>query len=87
VWARAVIAELARTHADLPQQLQHIDLARWGHAMSIPVPGLRGSRALAALREQAQGRLHFAHSDVAAYSVFEEAFTTGALTAQRLMRG
>ncbi|WP_397533810.1 flavin monoamine oxidase family protein [Roseateles sp.] len=86
VWAQAVIAELAHTHADLPQQLQRIDLARWGHAMSIPTPGVRGSAALAALREQQQGRLHFAHSDVAGYSVFEEAFTQGATVAARLAR-
>ena len=38
--------------------------------MSIPHPGLRGSPALAALRERAQGRLQFAHADLAGYSVF-----------------
>lgn len=84
-WARRVLAELAKTHADLPGQTLRLDLARWGHAMSIPAPGLRSAPALAALREQAQGRLHFAHSDLAGYSVFEEAYTQGVDVAQRLL--
>jgi hypothetical protein len=31
------------------------------------------------LAERTQGRLHFAHSDLAGYSIFEEAFTFGHL--------
>ena len=83
-WAQRVIAELATTHADLPQAVTQVALARWGHAMAIPAPGVRSSRALAALREQAHGRLHFAHSDLAGYSVFEEAYTAGVLAANRI---
>lgn len=46
--------------------------------MSAPVPGLRRHAALAALQTQQPGqRLHFAHSDLSGYSVFEEAFTQG----------
>jgi hypothetical protein len=65
-------------HPDLPAQLLRVDLMRYGHAMAVPAPGQRGSAALAALRAQ-RGRLRYAHSDLAAYSVFEEAFTLGAL--------
>jgi monoamine oxidase len=83
-WASRVIAELAQTHPDLPRQLLRADLARWGHAMSIPLPGLRGSTALAAL-QRPQGRLHFAHSDLAGYSVFEEAYTRGVTAARQLV--
>ena len=50
---------------------------RYGHAMAIPAPGLRGSEALRALAQSNAPRLHFAHSDLAAYSIFEEAFTFG----------
>lgn len=85
-WAQRVIAELASTHADLPQSVSEIALARWGHAMAIPVPGLRGSAALAALRSRAWERLHFAHSDLAGYSVFEEAYTQGCEVASRLLQ-
>jgi monoamine oxidase len=79
-WAQAVVADLATAHPDLPHQLEHIDLMRHGHAMCVPVPGLRSHPALQALAAP-QGRLHFAHSDLSAYSVFEEAFTRGWLAA------
>ncbi len=76
-WARAVIDDLAATHPDLPGKVKRIDLARHGHAMSIPRPGVRGLAALAALRNGSTPRLHWAHADLAGYSVFEEAFTAG----------
>ncbi|MBI5257148.1 MAG: FAD-dependent oxidoreductase [Burkholderiales bacterium] len=75
-WAARVLAELQPLHPDLPAKLVQLDLMRYGHAMSIPTPGLRSSPALEALANMT-GRLLFAHSDLAAYSVFEEAFTQG----------
>jgi len=83
-WAGQVLAPLQAVHPDLTDKLLRADLMRWGHAMSIPVPGLRGSTALAALRKPL-GRLHFAHSDLAAYSVFEEAYVAGWDVAGRLL--
>ncbi|KAI1691982.1 hypothetical protein Ddc_23931 [Ditylenchus destructor] len=85
VWAGRVLADMAPLHPDLPERLQRVELMRYGHAMSIPHPGLRGSAALTALRDHAQGRLHAAHADLAGYSVFEEAFTQGERVAQRLL--
>jgi predicted NAD/FAD-dependent oxidoreductase len=76
-WARSVIDDLTATHPDLPAKVKRIDLARHGHAMSIPLPGVRGHAALKALREGSTPRLHWAHADLAGYSVFEEAFTAG----------
>ncbi len=78
-----ILADLAVVHPDLPERLQQADLARHGHAMCIPAPGVRGHPALAALRPSAGrtgaagGRIAFAHADLSAYSVFEEAFTHG----------
>jgi predicted NAD/FAD-dependent oxidoreductase len=77
-WLRDVLADLAPLHPDLSRQLVQADLMRWGHAMSIPAPGMRGQVAREALR-MANGRVRFAHADLAGYSVFEEAFTLGAL--------
>lgn len=82
-WAQAVIDELRPVHPDLPEKLQRIDLMRYGHAMSIPTPGLRSSAALAALARP-HGRLHFAHADLSGYSVFEEAFTWGEAVGARV---
>ncbi|MEO8059784.1 MAG: FAD-dependent oxidoreductase [Burkholderiales bacterium] len=86
-WAQAVVADLARVHPDLPGKLKQVDLMRYGHAMSIPVPGLRSSTALRALAEP-QRRVQFAHADLSSYSVFEEAIYQGqraGLAAKRAM--
>ena len=71
-----VLDDLRVVHPDLSERLQQIDIVRHGHAMSIPTPGLRASAALAAVPESA-ARVSFAHADLSAYSVFEEAFTRG----------
>lgn len=78
-WSRVVLADMAKAHPDLPAKVKRIDLMRYGHAMSIPLPGLRGHAALQALQSPARpgARLHFAHSDLSGYSVFEEAFHYG----------
>jgi monoamine oxidase len=82
-WADAVVQDLARAHPDLPDKLVRADLMRYGHAMSIPVPGLRSSAALRALA-QPQQRVHLAHADLSAYSVFEEAMYHGVRAASQL---
>ena len=85
-WAQRVLADLAQAHPDLPQRVTQIDLMRYGHAMSIPVPGLRGHAALQALQAPPRGaRVHFAHADLSAYSVFEEAFFHGTRAAAQVL--
>jgi predicted NAD/FAD-dependent oxidoreductase len=83
-WARRVVADLAEVHPDLPAKLRRADLMRYGHAMSIPVPGLRGSAALQSL-QAGTARVRFAHADLAAYSVFEEAYVAGQRAAQAIV--
>jgi monoamine oxidase len=86
-WRDAVLGELSVPHPDVGRKTTQINVMRYGHAMSTPVPGVRSSAALAALRQPQSApwqRLHFAHSDLAAYSVFEEAFTLGHQCGQRL---
>jgi hypothetical protein len=75
-WAARALESVAAMHPDLPRHVTRIDLMRYGHAMSVPAPGVRRSAALRALAA-AQGRVHFAHADLAGYSVFEEALYHG----------
>ncbi|MCU0775846.1 MAG: hypothetical protein MUC74_15520, partial [Ideonella sp.] len=75
-WRDRVLAPLAAAHPDLAGKVVHADLMRLGHAMAIPEPGVRSLEALAALASQ-PGPVRFAHSDLAGYSVFEEAFAAG----------
>lgn len=78
-WRDTVLNEMSFAHPDLPPKTTRIDIMRYGHAMSVPLPGVRSSAALAALQrpQPAYQRLQFAHSDLSGYSVFEEAFTHG----------
>ncbi|HZF80453.1 MAG TPA: FAD-dependent oxidoreductase [Rubrivivax sp.] len=75
-WADRVLTDLALAHPDIRRRVQRIELARFGHAMAVPRPGVHRHPALTALRAQ-RGRIRFAHADLAGYSVFEEAFTAG----------
>ena len=77
-WRDTVLTEMSVPHPDLVEKVTRMDVMRYGHAMSVPVPGIRSHAALRALQtpQQAQ-RLHFAHSDLSGYSVFEEAFNHG----------
>jgi hypothetical protein len=75
-WADRVLADLAIAHPDIRRRVRRIELARFGHAMAVPRPGVHRHPALTALRAQ-RGRVRFAHADLAGYSVFEEAFTAG----------
>ncbi len=76
VWTDAVLRELEAAHPEIGARVQTIDLMRYGHAMAIPAPGVHGHPALHALAQQ-RSRVHFAHSDLSGYSVFEEAFFHG----------
>jgi len=88
-WRDAILAELSQPHPDLRSRATRLEITRYGHAMAIPVPqtlGRIGRLPLSDGRNQRSkqkrptlraGRLSFAHSDWAGYSVFEEAFTQG----------
>jgi monoamine oxidase len=78
-WRDTVLGEMSAAHPDLLEKATRIDIMRYGHAMSVPLPGVRTSAALQALRQPqaTHPRLRFAHSDLSGYSVFEEAFTHG----------
>ena len=71
-WRDVILADISRAHPDIPAKATRIDITRYGHAMAVPVPGSSLNSRFAAA-----GRLSFAHSDWAGYSVFEEAFTLG----------
>ncbi|MEO8079332.1 MAG: NAD(P)-binding protein [Caldimonas sp.] len=75
-WSSRVVTELRTAHPDLPDKLRRVDLMRYGHAMSVPLPGVRSHPALRALAEP-QRRVQFAHADLSGYSVFEESLYHG----------
>lgn len=82
--AAQVVQSLSAPHPDLVTKLRQVDLMRYGHAMSLPAPGVRSHPALRALAQAPHGRVHFAHADLSAYSVFEEAYTHGVRAAHQV---
>jgi len=73
-WHAAALADLSAAHPDLAGKIARVEVARYGHAMAIPVPGALAQVAAGTPRT---ARLSFAHADWAGYSIFEEAFTAG----------
>jgi hypothetical protein len=75
-WRDEILRELGVAHPDLARKTTRMDITRYGHAMAVPVPDAQGR---AGQVPPAWGRIRFAHSDWATYSVFEEAFALGHL--------
>lgn len=83
-WADVAFQDLARAHEDLARCVDRIDVFRWGHAMTRPRVGQR--RALAAAHaERADGRIHFAHTDLSGIALFEEAHDHGVRAAEEVL--
>ena len=45
-WRQTILTELAQAHPDLPSKATRLDITRYGHAMSIPLPQADGQIGL-----------------------------------------
>jgi glycine/D-amino acid oxidase-like deaminating enzyme len=80
-WVDFILADLSKPHPEIRDLVRNIDIMRWGHAMVRPRPGFTWGEAR---RRFAQpfGRIHFAHSDLSGFSIFEEAQYRGVTAAE-----
>lgn len=85
-WADTVLTDLARAHPDVRDHVEHVDVAFWGHGMVRPRVGSVWSDALAA-HALPIGRIHFAHTDLSGFALFEEAFDHGLRAARAVAEG
>ncbi len=84
-WAGFILKDLSRAHPEIGELITRLDLFLWGHAMVQPRVGfLWGAQRREAARPR--GRVHFAHSDLSGFSIFEEAQYRGVLAAERVLR-
>lgn len=83
-WAEAALAEIALAHPDIRDVVTRVDVARFGHAMARPEPGLWAAR-LAVPAHTSSGRVLFAHTDRSVLALCEEAFFHGVRAAEELM--
>jgi len=83
--AENFLGDLRLAHPDIDALATKMDIRIWGHAMASPGKGFLShpARGLARL----DGKLLFAHTDAAGYSVFEEASWLGLKAARRAMAG
>jgi phytoene dehydrogenase-like protein len=83
--ADLAIADLRRAHPDIEECVVRLDAWRWGHAMPRPSPGLVFSPARAEAAKPL-GDIHFAHTDLSALPLFEEAQYHGVRAAEEILR-
>ena len=76
-WEKIVINELEQMHHGISALVEEIEIFTWGHGMILPCKDLVKSSALKELGKPIDNKLFFAHSDLAGYSTFEEAFDLG----------
>ncbi len=76
-WQSIIISELEVMHPSIGEIIEEIEICIWGHGMILPEKGLSRGDTLKQLSTPIENRLFFAHSDLAAYSTFEEAFDQG----------
>lgn len=86
-WRTLVLSDLKPAHVRLEEQVQSIEVMRWGHAMIRPVPGFVWGEARRAAQASLGGSLHFAHSDLGALALFEEANWHGVRAAEQVLAG
>jgi hypothetical protein len=81
---RLILGDLGQAHPDLERCLARVDVMRWGHAMVRPRPHFMWSSVLEKAREPF-GRIHFAHSDLSGFALFEEAQDHGLRAAEEVL--
>jgi len=84
-WSEQILADLERVHPDIRSCVSRIDINRLGHAMPTPVPGsiFHPERLR---RARPQGSLVYAHSDLSALPLIEEAQYRGVAAARHVLQ-
>lgn len=79
-----VLGDLRRVHPDIDACVTRIDAMRWAHAMVRPRVGFLWGRELKLARQAFRG-IHFAHSDLSGFALFEEAQDHGLRAAEEVL--
>ena len=83
-WASLVVNDLKRVHPNIEEALEEVNVMVWGHAMAQPRPGMIHGSLRQHLGTSVKDRIHFAHTDLAGVSLFEEAFYQGLNAAKKV---
>lgn len=84
-WINILLGDLKKVHPDIEEKIERADVMVWGHAMAQPLPGLMHGDTRRRLQESIDNQIHFAHTDLAGISIFEEAFYQGIGAAKKVI--
>jgi len=82
--ATLIVDDLKKAHPGIESHIARLDVMRWGHAMIRPRPGLLFSPELELARQPFRN-IHFAHSDLSGFALFEEAQDHGLRAAEEVL--
>lgn len=85
-WVSLVVGDLKKVHPDIEDKLEEVNIMLWGHAMAQPLQGTVHGSTRKELSASLNDNLHFAHTDLAGASIFEEAFYQGLNAAKRVLQ-
>jgi protoporphyrinogen oxidase len=85
-WVDMIVRDLKKVHPNIEEKLEELTVMLWGHAMAQPLPGLVHGSIRSELSASLNHNLHFAHTDLAGASIFEEAFYQGLNAANKVLQ-
>lgn len=85
-WQNIVFNDLEKVHENIREATMHFDVMIWGHAMAKPLPGVILNNYRKELQKSINNKVHFAHTDLAGISIFEEAFYQGINAAKKVLQ-
>jgi protoporphyrinogen oxidase len=85
-WMKMIVDELRPVHPNIERSLREVNVMVWGHSMAQPLPGIIHGALRPKLSASIGGRIHFAHTDLAGISIFEEGFYQGWIAANKILQ-
>ncbi len=82
---RLVTDDLEKTHPGITEKIEEINVTIWGHSMAQPLPGFISGEVRKKMTASVNDNIHFAHTDIAGISIFEEAFYQGIYAARKII--
>lgn len=84
-WVKIIMDDLKKVHPNIEEATEEVNIMVWGHAMVQPLPGYIHGTLRKELAESINNRIHFAHTDLAGISIFEEGFYQGLNAAKKVI--
>lgn len=84
-WTDIIINDLRKVYPGIREKVTEINVMLWGHAMAQPLKGMIHGPVRKELAASIDNKIHFAHTDLAGISIFEEAFYQGLEAAKKVM--